>query len=207
MSYRGISGFLGIPNAYPDEGISYFRYNNLSNFVISQKFFRYLEVSFKKRQYSDPGIIGLKLGFLPESAFFPALAAGLLDLNDPGVEKGFFLTASKTINLLGLRLHGGVLKEGNFKDPELAGKIFQPKEVFSHLSGFKACEKRQFLGLEKKLFACCELLAGIESSGILDAGARVSLNGIKFEYWKLDLRDRENFKNNRGFMASFGYNF
>lgn len=207
-SKYGISGYLNIPYAYADSGMCYQHFDDISFFSYSQKMILpNLEVSAKKRKNEDSGILSFKLQLLPESAYTPALAIGILDYNDPSVEKSMYLSASKTIVSLGARLHAGMIKAGKYKDRNLAQSLFEPGNILEHLTSTGTHEENFFIGAEKGVLSFFDLLAGYSSNGVIDAGVRVRLSAMKLEWWQFDVRDKESYKSNQGYTLGWGYRF
>lgn len=204
----GISGYMRVPTASIGAGISYFSFNDISYIIFSKKMLLpNLEMSVKKHSETDQGIISFKLKIIPETLLTPGIAIGVLNTNDPDLEKSYFITMSKRIRLLKLRGTCGFIKEGNFKDAQFALENISSNNILSLLTSTKKQEEYIFLGIEKSIFGIVDLLGSYRSNGRIDTGIRLNLMGLNLEYMQLDLKDKENWKKNRIFMINIGYFF
>jgi hypothetical protein len=207
-SFYGLSGMLRIPSAYVGTGMSYYSMSGIHYYSYSKKMFLpNIEVGIKKRNGVDKSIFSAKIELLPDVSVIPALAIGVLDMNDPDVESSFFVTASKKITSLNAKIHAGFIKAGNYKDINLAKDIFNPASAINHFIQMGNDKKKYFFGLEKSIYNVINLMASYQSNNIVDTGIGISLMKFKVEYWKMDIKNREKLKDNSVVMFSTGYSF
>jgi len=208
VSFSGLSGMLRIPSGYVGSGMSYYSLNGIKYYSYSKKMLLpNIEVGIKKRENTDKSIFSAKMELLPDFGYIPALSIGILDINDPELERSFFATVSKKIKSFGMKLHGGFIRKGNYKDIDLVKSIYNPKSALNHFIQSGDNKKKYFFGLEKSLFNIINLMASYQSNSVIDTGMSISVSKFSIEYWKLDIKDTENFKDNTMIMVSTGYSF
>lgn len=208
VSSSGLSGILRIPSAYVGSGMSYYSLNSKKYYSYSkQMLLPNIEVGIKKRDGCDKSIFSAKIELLPDISLIPAFAIGVLDINDPDLEYSYFATLSKKIPSFGAKIHAGFMKVGNYKDIDLVKDIFDPKSAINHFIDSGKNKKKYYVGLEKSLFNVINLMASYQSNNVIDTGLSVSISTYTVEYWKMDIHDSENFKDNSIIMFSTGYSF
>lgn len=207
-SLKGCTGFLNVQDAYTGSETAYIHFNGLTSFVYTRSILLpNLALTVKKRKSSGGSVFNAKMQLFPEMAVLPAAAIGITDINDSGIEKSWFVTFSKTVTALKSRIHIGMIDRGKIKDLSLAADVFDLDDLLRHTTASGSTDRKYFAGLEKKFFNLCDLLAGYSSNGEIDGGVRVSLGGLQCEYWQMDLKNREQWKGNRGLAVSIASSF
>lgn len=120
----GPSGLIDLPDTSIFAGTSYTTSGDLNYLSYSKAFlFNNLEGGMLKETSSDNYLFYGKMRIVPDMGYIPSLALGVADINSSVREPAWYISASKNITSLGLKLHLGNMWWGKFKNIPTSEKV------------------------------------------------------------------------------------
>lgn len=143
-----------------------------------------------------------KLALIAENGMCPAISVGAYDFSSPDADASQYFVVSKTIELIGLSVHGGYMKRGRLKSLQSLLNYRNPVSVWKELQG---TEQKAFFALEYPVLPLITLM-GEYVDETVNAGVRISpFDSLCIDWDYLDVRNANNLKDRR--LVNIQYRF
>lgn len=204
VSLKGFTGLATVPTAFCSQGYSYQKIGPEYFYGYSKTMvFNRIEFGILKNNSENNTMYHGKIKLLDMTAYTPAIAAGVFDINHPNKKESFYATASYMFMEYGTGIHFGFMSESGYQD------VLKIKNIESLAPYIDKQDKQNFffVGVHQVIFPMLSVY-GEYSNEIINAGIRLQPSpNIMFDIIQQDLRNDLSLDEKRAYSVSYNFQF
>lgn len=192
---NGPTGLILIPSAHVEPGVG-------MHTLDGRKTYKYnialpggrFEAGVVRDAGGNDQSYNVKLALMNESWMLPALSLGAWDISSRDREVSTYLVASRNFSMIGLGMHGGILRRGRVNNLAALFNANSPLTLFGDLG--RDCTVA-FAGVEYSMLPLVTLM-GEYVDKTVNMGIRFRpTEGVTIDWDYLDVRNKRNWKDRR----------
>lgn len=204
VSLKGFTGLATVPTAFCSQGYSYQKIGPEYFYGYSKTMvFNRIEFGLIKNNDDSETMYHGKMKLMDMTAYTPAIAIGVFDINNPNKKESYYLACSYILSDYGTGIHFGFMSESGYKN---ILKIRNIDDITPYLDK-QDKQNHFFIGLEQSIFPMLSVY-GEYSNEIVNIGLKIHPTfNISLDVIQRDIRNDLSLNEKRAYSVSYNMQF